>query len=1670
MKSTKKSLVASLIVLCLCFASLIGTTFAWFTDEVTSSGNIIKTGTLDVEMYWAKGAEDPAKAEWFDASAGAIFANDKWEPGYTEARHLKIENKGTLAFNYKLAIIPHGEVSELADVIEVYYSVDKGAMQINSRNDLDGLTYKGTLREFINNGIHTGTLEEDGVYSATVVFKMKETAGNEYMNLSIGSDFSIQLLATQVTSEKDSFDETYDANAFVTVDSIADLRTAIDSAVDTTTIFVQAGTYQVGSVIQIEGKSISIVGLGVVNFEMTGKDHMFRIQDCKNPASKMETTIKNINIDGKGISKHAFNVKYNVTANLENIIIKNTGWAGIILDNANPYDNKTFYNGVTTVVNLKNTHVEEVSMDTLPVVDSHVYSLENTDMNYPKAPADYKTYAYLNYDAESSVQRVEKQPQTSKDHTTMYVNGDNSDPIGTVFMVDDDAELKSVLDAIHKSYRNRNVVIKLAAGEYSGDYVINQYPDWNGIHGKGGSGNNYATGVANAPVLNIKLIGATAASYARSAVAVPAVSFTGTFTVNGFGNSDTSFDSSNKNPAPITFENVAFDGQYITPNKDGDVIVFTAYEAADNITFNNCYFANASHVVLGGSNYNNVDTITFNDCYFANGGCLSGYPKQLTVNGGTVDMADNGFLNIQNAATVIVNNVNVKAGKYFLRTGSSSKDVNVTVNGGSIELYADPEDGTDYLAYFRGSNDSLTISGTNIINDTINYKGVDANSGLSVDGKAYYVQQEAGGEAETEVPSAHDEISLTVPAGAPEGNYSVTATEPVTTEETTEDDKTVYTVSVDITLLKDGVKVTDDGKTTYTVVINVGAGEKLINKVLHNGEAVTDYIFNPATGDVTFEVSSFSPFEVVFEEVAEVESVNGDGSKENPYIISNYAELCYFRDDVNAGNTYAGKYVVLTADIDLPNTWTPIGAGDKIFMGNFDGNEHVISNLVIVGKDSNVGLFGNTHNGEIKNLVVENAKVSGDLNVAVVAGYPYTTKYTNITVQGHVEVDGFAYVGGVGGKNAYANWSNITVNVDETSYVKANSSENGKNYRTYVGGVIGFMGEGGHTVQNVTSNIDVYGNVCDVGGIVGIAHYGNNFKNIVCTGNVAGASKEIGGIAGVWHNENGTKVTLINCKFEGKIIPADSSVDVSGNTLTGGAYSSTGTGELVVYDMSEDGEYVVCDVASFATALEMGMPIILKNDLVIDETLLIPANASTVINLNGNKIVGTMHKSAGHVIKNEGTLVIKNGTVSSTAANGGSAIMNAGTLTVVNATLNGAANEGEGWPSYTVNNIGIMTIEDSIITSVHGALCSYAENAVVTLNNSTIEMSGIPGFTSHGIYTYNGGKVVVNGGTYKNNAADQNASGASVINGAVEINSGNFVGRIENYYGTPVIKGGMFNVDPAAKYLAEGYQSVDLGNGTWLVVDEATACVSSVDEFKAALKASKNIVLLKDITIAEDWDCRDYGSAADYGTYSDDVVIDGMGHSLKFTGNINDGYNNKSIFVFKAGAVVKNLTVDISEIVDSGFYHRVISAMSDLVVDNCNFIAATNITKANAIVVGCVNNANQIDASVVITNCTFTNWRRGVSDNESGREIKSVVVDGCKFVNADVYLSAYETVTFTNNEMLDGSYVNICSYTAANTAKAVITGNTLAENPADINRVTKIKAENVTAQDGISIF
>ena len=216
MKATKRALISSAIALLICISMLLGTTYAWFTDEVSSKGNIIQTGTLDVTMEWADGAEDPANATWTDASKGSIYGYMNWEPGYADAKHFKISNVGTLALNYQMRIVPDGIVSELADVIDVFYVAEDKAVD---RTDIENATYLGTLAEVINTEKHLsktvfGALKAgDPSDIHTLILKMKETAGNEYQNMDLGCTFRVELIAFQMASEADSFDNLYDESA-----------------------------------------------------------------------------------------------------------------------------------------------------------------------------------------------------------------------------------------------------------------------------------------------------------------------------------------------------------------------------------------------------------------------------------------------------------------------------------------------------------------------------------------------------------------------------------------------------------------------------------------------------------------------------------------------------------------------------------------------------------------------------------------------------------------------------------------------------------------------------------------------------------------------------------------------------------------------------------------------------------------------------------------------------------------------------------------------------------------------------------------------------------------------------------------------------------------------------------------------------------------------------------------------------------------------------------------------------------------------------------------------------------------------------------------------------------------------------------------------------------------
>lgn len=255
MKYLRTWLVVALVVTII--GSLTGGTVAWFTDSVESTSNIVKTGTLDVEMSYAETfANDDT--EWKNADSGAIFDYKYWEPGYTQVRYVNIQNVGDLAFKFKLNVKPssvlgtvekvNGEIIftpnepapefPLEGVIDVYMlPVTEGFVAPTSFaglqskfpagydapsileliGDKDGAAYGVMLpAEGKGSDSHIDAPEGALVGEQTfmIALHMQEEADNRYQNMSIGDGFAIQLEAAQYMYEKDSFgDHQYDQDA-----------------------------------------------------------------------------------------------------------------------------------------------------------------------------------------------------------------------------------------------------------------------------------------------------------------------------------------------------------------------------------------------------------------------------------------------------------------------------------------------------------------------------------------------------------------------------------------------------------------------------------------------------------------------------------------------------------------------------------------------------------------------------------------------------------------------------------------------------------------------------------------------------------------------------------------------------------------------------------------------------------------------------------------------------------------------------------------------------------------------------------------------------------------------------------------------------------------------------------------------------------------------------------------------------------------------------------------------------------------------------------------------------------------------------------------------------------------------------------------------------------------
>ncbi|MFZ5600765.1 MAG: leucine-rich repeat protein [Bacillota bacterium] len=119
----------------------------------------------------------------------------------------------------------------------------------------------------------------------------------------------------------------------------------------------------------------------------------------------------------------------------------------------------------------------------------------------------------------------------------------------------------------------------------------------------------------------------------------------------------------------------------------------------------------------------------------------------------------------------------------------------------------------------------------------------------------------------------------------------------------------------------------------------------------------------------------------------------GDGSENDPYLVSSAANLVWMSLTNNANNGFEDKYFKQTAYIDMSgiSNFIPIGDLSNAFMGHYDGHGHKIINLTVDVTTEMAGLFGVIGiTGEVKGLTLENVSINiasnGDASAGGIAG------------------------------------------------------------------------------------------------------------------------------------------------------------------------------------------------------------------------------------------------------------------------------------------------------------------------------------------------------------------------------------------------------------------------------------------------------------------------------------------------------------------------------------------------------------------------------------------------------------------------------------------------------------------------------------------------------------
>ncbi|MBQ7901245.1 MAG: Ig-like domain-containing protein, partial [Clostridia bacterium] len=301
---------------------------------------------------------------------------------------------------------------------------------------------------------------------------------------------------------------------------------------------------------------------------------------------------------------------------------------------------------------------------------------------------------------------------------------------------------------------------------------------------------------------------------------------------------------------------------------------------------------------------------------------------------------------------------------------------------------------------------------------------------------------------------------------------------------------------------------------------NIGFGVSLLDFTSQN----TFYDWNFDTvWEINSDVNNGYPY-INYRGEEEI-VIDGEGTEESPYIVTNEKQLCYIASEklpLSAHYKLAND-VVITA-----NFWTPIGCdGSNGFSGVFDGNGYSITGAHTENIFYQyIGLFGKS-SGTIKNLNVE-AWFKGNNYVGGLIGYNNGTveNCSSYIDDPEYYIYGTDKVGGLIGYDEYG----IIIGSSSSATVSAAGC--------IAGGLIGFLR--GSNVKYCYSTSDVTG--ADAGGLVGWAQnnsydYNTMISNCYAMGKITGTSRS-GGLIGFCdvYSTNRGYLTVEYCYARGLVV------------------------------------------------------------------------------------------------------------------------------------------------------------------------------------------------------------------------------------------------------------------------------------------------------------------------------------------------------------------------------------------------------------------------------------------------------------------------------------------------------------------------------------------------------